>query len=159
MTEVPDFDTLEDAKAWLRENIQKGARCPCCTQFAKVYRRLLSAVSARALIALYRTAGMDFAHMPTVVKRRTQDTAHQGGAATLCGYWDLMLEENAERPDGGRTGWWRVTLQGREFIEGRLFVPKYAHTYAGRVLRLSGPRIGIRQALHTRFDYDELMAR
>ena len=31
--------TLDEAKAWLRDQVDDGAHCPCCGQFAKVYKR------------------------------------------------------------------------------------------------------------------------
>lgn len=32
-------DTLDQARDWLRANVDEGAHCPLCTQHAKVYRR------------------------------------------------------------------------------------------------------------------------
>lgn len=154
---TPEFETLSEAKAWLRANVERGARCPCCNQMAKVYKRPLSSVVAQGVIALYREAGTGFAHLPTVVKNRMPKVATQGGYASLGVHWGLILEEHSERPDGGRAGWWRVTPKGVEFAEGRLFVPKYAHIYDGKVLGLSGPRVDVRTALGTRFDYRTLM--
>ena len=45
--------TLEQAKDWLRERINDGARCPCCEQYARAYKRKLSGGMVRTLIALY----------------------------------------------------------------------------------------------------------
>ena len=73
----------------------------------------------RSVIALYRQRRLDWSHLPSVVKRRIPDVAHQGGYMTLAGHWDLIEEERALRDDGGRAGVWRVTGTGERFL-GRL---------------------------------------
>jgi hypothetical protein len=45
--------TLADAQKWLAERVKGGARCPCCNQFTKVYRRQINSGMARSLIAMY----------------------------------------------------------------------------------------------------------
>jgi hypothetical protein len=152
-----DEMTLRDARDELRELVNAGCRCPCCTQLAKVYRRPMTAIAATALIALYRTCGTDYGHMPTIAKQQLRNVAHQGGYITLSHYWDLIEEESAQRDDGGRVGWWRVTPAGKAWILGGV-IPKYAHIYDGRCLGLAGEPVGIVACLGTKFDYDELMA-
>ena len=31
--------TLTEAKQWLKERLDEGTRCPCCNQYAKIYKR------------------------------------------------------------------------------------------------------------------------
>jgi hypothetical protein len=145
--------TLEEAREWLRERVDKGAKCPCCTQLAKVYKRSVHASMARALILMYRAGGaLDFVHAPTVTRR---DSNTETGKLA---YWGLLVEADAEREDGGRAGFYKVTQLGVDFVEGRATIPKYAHTYDGRCLGFSGAQVTIYDALGKRFDYRALMA-
>lgn len=146
---APDW-TLAEAKDWLRERVDHGAHCPCCTQHAKIYRRKLNSRMAWGLIRLYRaTDGTEWGHLPTI--------AGDGCEVGKLRYWGLVIEEAEARPDGGRSGWWQLTGNGRAFVKGRLAVPKYARIYDGRCLGLRGEPVTIRDCLGERFNYDELM--
>ncbi len=152
-----DPDTLlDEARTWLRTRRDEGAKCPCCKQLTRVYRRRLNSGMARALILLYRAGGTDWVHKPTIL-------SGVGAAArdeSLLRYWGLMVEaRQAERPDGGRAGWWRVTAPGAEFVRGELQVPEYVVVYDSRGLRTEGRMIGIQDALGKRFNLNELLGR
>lgn len=151
--------TLADAQEWLRERVDHGDRCPCCTQLAKVYRRRLSHVPAAVLVVMHREDGCDWTHVPTLVKRHLRSLAHQGGYATLGAYWRLIEEESDKREDGGRAGYWRLTDLGADFVRSRTLVPKYARLYDGRCLGFAGELVDIRECLGQRFNFDELMGR
>jgi len=154
---VADSATLQEARDWLRARVEDGERCPCCTQLAKVYKRKLTSAACRALIALYRECD-DWGHLPTIVKKRIPDVAHQGGYMTLSGYWGLMEEERERRPDGGRAGYWRITDKGRQFLFAEITIPSRVHLYDGRVLGFDHhTTLTIQEALGQKFDYKELM--
>lgn len=137
-------------RAWLDTHRGQGVRCPACDQLAKVYRRKVTSTAAHALVMLWLNSAHDFAHLPTV------RGANDGEAAKLA-YWGLIEEERTLRPDGGRSGWWRVTDAGEAFLRGQT-VAKYALVYDGDVLGYEGPDVSIHDALGTRFDLAELMA-
>lgn len=151
MTTFASNVLLVQAKAWLRARIDEGARCPCCNQFAKVYKRKINSAMAKALIQFYRAGGTtQFIHGPTLL----------GGARADEGklrYWGLLEEETERRPDGGRAGYWRVTPVGELFVQGKSTVYKYARVYDGRCLGLVGDQVTIKDALADKFDYAELM--
>src|SRR5580765_8069466 len=155
-----DDTPLGEARDWLRRQVYRGATCPCCTQFVKVYRRTLPNATARVMIALWhRDEGQNFVFLPDVLDRMT-GTPHQGGYGTLGQFWAWLQQQPGERADGSnRVGWWRLTDPGRSFVLGHHTVPRYAHLFNGRCLRLSGPPWSIRDALGTRFDYNQLMGR
>lgn len=46
--------TLQDAKQYIAENIDKGVACPCCDQLAKMYARKLNTGMAYSLIKVAR---------------------------------------------------------------------------------------------------------
>lgn len=153
MTEFDPEMTLAEARAQLRLLIDEGHACPCCTQFAKVYRRKINSTMARTLIRIARADSSQgfgtFIHTASL----PGDT-HE---ASQLSWWDLIEEERVRRPDGGRAGHWRLTNVGRLFVLARISVAKYAHIYDGRVLRMSGEPITIHQALGAKFNYHELM--
>jgi hypothetical protein len=148
-----DDPLLSEAQAWLRARVDDGAHCPCCKQFAKVYKRRINARQALALITLWRACGQDWGHVPSIDKRLAGD----GGMIAYLRWWGLIEESQERRADGGRAGWWRITDQGGSFVRGVKSVPKYAHIYDGSCLRFSGDMVTIRDALGAKFDYDKLM--
>lgn len=146
--------TLGEAQDWLRDHVNKGTDCPCCTQFAKVYRRKLNSDMARSLIAMYRAG----AHVHWV---DIKEIDVRGGDYGKLVYWGLTEEERGTRDDGsGRTGWWQITSKGQRFVENNLTVAKYALVYNGRLQRLdySDGMTSIVDALGDHFNYRELMA-
>lgn len=155
----PDDDTpLGVARTWVRANRDVGVHCPCCDQFAKEYARKLPAVSAMVMIKMYRrNEGRDYVNIPAMFS--TMTGLHGGtGDGTKGQWWGLMEPQPSERDDGSwRTGWWRLTDLGREFVVGELKVRRYAHLYNQQVLGMSGEFWSIRDALGKRFNYDELM--
>lgn len=157
------YRTLDEARDWLRDRIDDGTTCPLCAQHAKVYRRTITAPMALALIAIYRKAPIGtWVDVPALAATmRTGSKRPTGGDEAKTRYWGLLeAMPDAKRDDGStRTGWWRLTGRGADFVRGDLLVPKHARIYDGRLLGLddSAGVIGIRDALGSRFDYDELM--
>jgi hypothetical protein len=146
--------TLAEATQWLRERADDGERCPCCRQFVKVYRRTINSTMARVLVLAHRTHGPAWFRLRDIENRIGRGGSSEAGKLR---YWGLLEEETARRPDGGRSGWWRVTEKGAEFVAGAP-VPKYARIYDGRLLGLlDGQHINIRDAFGTKFDFEELM--
>jgi hypothetical protein len=145
-----DQTPLGEAREWLRERADDGASCPCCTQFAKVYRRKIHATMARELILVYRHAGLGVFDLPPLVPN--------SGDLPKTRFWGLLARVDGVREDGSRrVGLWRVTDAGQQFVLMRLAVPKYARIYDGRCLGLVGAPVTIRDCLGSRFNYDELM--
>ncbi|MBU8830866.1 hypothetical protein [Mycolicibacterium goodii] len=147
--------TLAEAQAWLRDRIDEGETCPCCTQFAKIYRRRLNASMARGIIIFYQTHGVTFGHAPS-----TPGISELGGEFARLRWWGLIQEALGGRDDGNpHAGWWQITRPGLHFVHNRIAVPEYARVYNGRCLNLDDTTTTtIRQALGKRFNYDELMA-
>lgn len=148
-----DDMTLGEARGRLRELVYHGERCPCCTQHAQVYRWSLYATAIRTLVALYRAGGTT-----RFVESKTVKIPGQGGDMSRLAHWHLVEQESVRRADGGRSGWWRVTPLGEEFLRGRATIPKYVYVFDGRRLKADGPELGIRECLGKKFSYDEMMA-
>ena len=164
----PDItqDTLlGDAQIRMQAYYLKGIHCPLCAQLAKIYPRQLNrgmAVGAIKLWRWHRHHGTEkFAHLPTVVGRRSAEEAKLR-------YWGLIEEEMVLRPDGGRAGYWRLTEAGREWVLGHSSYPPYVMVYDTEPLgppqftddttgKTRDRPVTIRDALGRKFDYDELM--
>lgn len=139
----PDH-SLGFARTWLRNQLHDGVKCPCCGQFAKVYRRNIHQTMAKALIQFYN-AGGDVAFL---------NAASVAGPACEIGktrYWGLIEQSLTQR------GYWRLTPKGVAFVRGDLNVRKYAFIFDGDCQANSGPMVSINDCLGTRFDYAALM--
>jgi hypothetical protein len=148
-------ETLAEAKARLRANLDHGMRCPLCNQFAKKYRRKLNSGMARALINIYKRGGrsdLDWVYIPNLSAKSREE----GKIA----YWKLLKEADEVRPDGGRAGWWRVTPLGEHFILHGMRIPKIAFVYDAVCLGFDRTEmVSIQDCLGDRFDLGELMGR
>lgn len=145
--------TLDEAKAWLRTRVDEGERCPCCTQFAKVYRRKVYATMARTLIRMWRAGGTtEWSAMPDVDRRADGGANRGGGDDAKLRYWGLI----EQHPEDATL--WRVTLIGEQWLQRRATIPEYACIFDSRLLRLEGDQVSIVDALGKKFDYDDLMA-
>ena len=139
--------TLGQSKKWLRSEIRdKGATCPCCQQFAKVYVRRLHSGMTRALIHMYQHRDDDNKFDITV-----HLTTNKGDTSKLR-YWGLIEHDPLDKE-----GVWKITALGRGFVRGVKRVPSHVELYNGQFLKLTGPEITIRQSLGNKFDYNELM--
>lgn len=152
-----DYNTVTKARSALldTELLSEGHQCPVCLQYAKAYRRKISATIARLFIESFREFGFnpfrpidEFGkNSPDFVKLR---------------HWGLLeeIDPEARRPDGSRrTGEWRVTPPGSAFIKDQFTMSKYAVIYNNEFLRFEGEPVSIIDCLGENFDYEELMGR
>lgn len=162
----PTTTTLADASLWMQEALatnKSGVICPCCDRYGKIYSRLLSSSMAYALILIYKAfrTRTDWLHVPEYLTEMavTGATTRGGDYAKLV-FWGLLEPKTDEvRADGSpRTGFFKITDRGRQFVDGKLRVVNHAVTYGGRLIRFEGPEIDIYAALKNRFNYAELMA-
>ncbi len=142
-------DTIAAGKAWLRARLDDGSNCPLCGQHAKVYKRKVNSGMARSLIHIYRIGGRGWVHVRAIGAQSREE----GKLA----YWGLLEEQTGVGLHGGRAGYWRVTEKGEKFLKGHILIAKYARVYNGRVLGFEGPDVGIKDALGTKFNYEDLM--
>lgn len=148
------MNTIEEAKAYLRENLEKGVSCPCCKQLVKQYDYSLNVSIAHVLIQMYHLhrEGQEWVHVNTEVKKSS------GGYFSLAKHWDLIKQKMLnENEDKRVSGYWKLTTKGTAFVENRITVPKQVVMYDGRILAFSDENISIGQALGKKFSYSELM--
>jgi hypothetical protein len=158
--------TLHEAKKWLRGMSKKGAKCPCCTQLAKIYRRKLNSSMAYILLIIvreYRLNGGAFIHVPSMINRKGMEpavaAAVRGDWAKLA-FWGLIEEKKKDDDDTQKrtSGKWRPTGLGIAFVNDKATVPRYCNFYDGRALSFSDDeKTTIKDALGDKFDYVDLM--
>lgn len=143
--------TLVHARKHVMSKRLEGTRCPCCDQFAKIYRRRLDVSMVIALLDFYRLGGItDFVHGPSITG------SNRGGEARLQ-YWGLIESQISTDPDKGRRGYWRVTRRGQLFLQNKITVPEFAMVYNAQCLGLRGEPIRVTTALGTKFSLKKLM--
>ena len=157
MKKPTDLSTLLESKNWLRARLEDGVDCPCCGQFAKIYKRKLNSSMARGLIVLVKLNRRDPIHIPSVFTEYRVCASNDGA---LLRHWNLIEEIPGVRDDGStRVGYYIVTDLGRKFAAGKVRVPAYAYIYNSDLLRLDDEEtVDIRGALGERFHYEELMS-
>ena len=165
MSELPANCSLNQAREWLRARVTEGAPCPCCTQFAKVYRRKINSSMACVLIMIsrfFKNNQEPWLHVPSHIESQPLSpkmrAAVRGDWAKLI-YWNCLEAKPGEREDGSsRIGFWRTTKTGEDFVSGLISLPRYARIYDNRCLNLEGEPISVSEALGSRFNYSELMS-
>lgn len=154
--------TLKEAKEWLRARVHEGARCPCCTQMAKVYKRKIYGKMAAALIKFYHATkpNFDFVHYNALGSGLVRSTV-SGDFAKMV-YWGLIEEKPNSDPkdeDKRTSGFWRITQDGVAFVTAGLLVPKYAFIFDSRLMKFDKTEmVSIQDCLGEKFSYEELMA-
>lgn len=146
------------------QRLDDGVTCPCCDQYAKRYRRKLSSLMARWLIALvHASPNNEWVHARDVFARIPKRGSNANDYCYL-ERWGLIepAPEGVEVKPGpgrkpGRNGAWRPTQLGRDFVNGRAFVRHKVVMYAGVAEGFDGGHISIVDALGQGFDYMELM--
>jgi hypothetical protein len=154
--------TAEEAKAFVQQHIQDGVACPTCGQLCKVYRRKLNSTMALALVLIYQFfkthPQAEWLHVAAFLVKVKRDSSIAGGDVVKLRYWGLLERATGERDDGSdRVGRYRITEVGKQFVEGKIAVPRYVYLYNQLLLRLSEEMTTMREALGDRFKYDELM--
>ncbi len=163
--------SLGQAKEWLAEHLETGATCPCCLQYAQVYKRRLNAAMAFVLVLIeqwHEAQGLpvgqtEWLHVPSHIVKEA--AGNPGRAAAVRGdwaklkHWELIEEQPSQRGDGSRrVGFYRITQRGIDFVRGTISVQSYIWIYnEARLDRLVTERVTIREAMGIKFNYSELM--
>lgn len=163
---LPHSDDSETAKKMqdtFRRELRAGTNCPCCGQFAKIYKRKFNSGMARSIISFYKKSlwkqgwihvlkEMDFG------KRKGKFYVN-GDYGNLTA-WELIEAKKEVAEDGNpSSGYYRITDVGKQFACGQIQIPKYTYHYNGEVLdRGSEEVVTIYQALGDKFNYQELMS-
>lgn len=156
---------LRKAQEELVEGAAKGTRCPCCGRLAKVYVERLHSSMARSLVWMVQR--WEAARLPDGappdgfwIEPQREAPRHVLRSRKLgrLEHWALLESRpNVEDPTKRTSGQWRPTLLGVRFVNDSATVPSRIYLYQNRVVGQEKTRIGIRDALGKRFNYEELM--
>lgn len=84
-----------------------------------------------------------------------------GGDFQKLRHWGLiegMPKATDANDTNPRSGFWRATPDGVDFVRGGVWVPAYKLMFNADVYEDSDEKITIVEAIGTRFDYDEIMS-
>ena len=117
---------------------------------------------ALALVLIYQHFKLNphhtWLHVAAFLVKVKRDSTIAGGDVVKLRYWGLLERAKGERSDGSdRVGRYRITEVGRQFVEGKIAVPKYVYLYNQRLFRLSEEMTTVQQALGSKFNYGALM--
>jgi hypothetical protein len=147
----PRFDSFAEAQRFVQDNRRSGVVCPCCGQFAKVYKRKLHSGMAAALCKIWRVARTwADPFTPFHLGEVLMDSHQLIADSAKLRFWGLIKAVDTSR--------WRLTYTGVAFAKHEVSVPRHALLYNDELLQLiDDESIDVRQALGDRFDYEELM--
>jgi len=157
MSQLPLNNTLQEAKSHLRNNWNEGTECPCCGQFVKLYERKLNVGITLFLIGLYKLdpQGTSFHHAKEVLKQIDAFTTSRD--YSILEYFKLIRSMPNTDNEKRTSGYWQLTQLDKDFVLDNAEVPSHVRIFNNKSYGATGAMITIREALHNKFNYDELM--
>lgn len=147
--------TLKEAKDYLSKNYKDGAKCPCCDQFVKQYKRKINSTMAYALILMSKTP--EWIHSESFFHNKNVPSSIRGDLPKLR-HWKLIDKDETGKKDGNpNVGNYKITEKGISFVGKYISVPKYAYSYNNKIQGFSEETCKITDCLGNHFNYSELM--
>ena len=133
-----------------------GAVCPCCDRWGKVHKRKLNSSIARGLIEVYLVAQLTGDEWVKIKELKLPDTMYR--QIPTARYWLLVERAEGKLPDGNpKTGLYRLTELGKEFVLHKKKLAKHVYVYDDEVKAFSDEFTDVVDALGDKFSYRELM--
>lgn len=138
---------LEEASDFVEAGKEDGVRCPCCDQLCKRRKRKIHAEMAVFLVKLYRLSSTSrrVVEVREVVNARPKASTD----ASYLRLWGLVEKHG--------NGSYRITKEGKRFVEKKAQVAKWAHVFNNEADYFSGPQVDIDDCLGERFDLHEVL--
>lgn len=133
---------------WNKSIEGEGAFCPCCGKWGKVYKTKLSQHLALCLRWI-AVNGDDDGWID--VQAKGPRWMLKSKTYSLLEHWGLV-ESKAQR-----SGVWRATLKGWDFINGLVSVPSAVHIYDNKVWGFEEEETTFRGCFGVHFNFDEMM--
>lgn len=156
--------TLGEVRKILREKIDAGLACPCCTQHVQRYSRPITSAMAAGLILLVNYENKVYNTEPIVWRSESKWThiedffknipnlpASIRGDFSKLRFWDL-IEPNPENE-----GYYRSTFSGQSFVKYGDNVQSNVLIFNNKSYGFRGEFVNIKHCLKNKFDYDKLM--
>lgn len=134
---------------WSKSIEGDGSHCPCCGKWGKVYKTKLSQHLALCLrwiaISADEEGWVDVQNTAPrwMLKSKTYN---------LLEHWGLIDSKSH------RSGIWRATLRGWDFINGLSTVPAAVHIYDNKVWGFDSEETSFHGCFGKHFDFDEMMS-
>lgn len=159
----PVKGTLEEARHELLSKLLKGAHCPCCGQYAKIYCRTLDSTMIRILNSIYDhyiDYGPGWVHVPSLLaddpRLSGKVKAATNGIPCKLVAWGLLEHKIRSRGDReSAAGMYRITTRGIQFLQLRVKVPLHVYSYNKKWLGFGGPLVTAKEASKEKFDYEK----
>ena len=140
----------------ISEKKDEGYICPSCSLFVKRYTRKLNSSMALVLIEIYRSGEKDYIHVENFLKKINKPGLRADFHKLV--HWNLLAKKIEKREDDSkRNGFYKITLQGEMFVEGKITVPESVLIFNGEFEGFKGKQVNIIDVLGTKFNYKELM--
>ena len=147
--------TLSEARQFFyhhAQNYKGGVICPCCDRFGVFRLQNVNSTMARGLIWLVEEhlAGDTWIDVPGQAPKWLLKT----NQLSSCKHWGLVLQKSHEA--GGKkkkSGFWKPTAQGIQFVRGEIEIIKYAIVYNDKCFGFQGDYLHIEDCLGEHFDY------
>lgn len=140
--------TLDQARKELLAAATRGARCPCCSRYVKVYKRRFHVEMGIFLVKLVKAWRLHRRWYHTSELIRTQTKAATDACYLV--HWELL--------EHGQQGMYQPTQAGIEFCAGTLRTSAYVYLLNNTVLDWSEELVDIHAVLGKRFSLAELLA-
>lgn len=155
------METIKEAKQHLKDNWDKGTRCPCCTQWVQRYPYSFHSGMARALIYIYqatqRGKGLEDDGFFHIENYFVDIGVKIKGSHGKLKYWGMLEQRQNTDPKKHNSGYWSITQRGIDFVHGKLLVTRKALLFNEKCYGFVGNKISIQDALGKNFDYQEMM--
>ena len=148
-------ESIYTAKRKFNSKLLAGEKqiCPICNKHAQIYRRKITGSMAYVLVFLYsKNFWIDvYEHLRKLDARIHRDF-------TILRFWGLIKRKDIKARDGNpKSGLYKITEFGREFVSGNISVPKYICLYNDGLIKTEGESVFIEDVLDEKFNYSELM--
>jgi len=153
------METLQEGKEYLRNNFEKGTECPCCGQYVRLYKYAFHSGMSRCLILINQATSPHknpdgWIHVEDYfVSIGVKMKGYHGKLK----YYDMIEQLPNDDTSKAKSGIWRITQKGKDFVNNKILVPKRVHLYNDRVDGWSDEQIDIVTSLGKHFNYNELM--
>lgn len=157
LNKFPDSMTLGEARAYLRNNWEKGCVCGNCGQHVQRYSRPITSSMAAGLILMYKfqfpytETKIQWIHLETFLKNKKDIPSSIRGDMSKLRFWGLI--DTHEEEDG----LYRVSDKGALFVEGNVKVERNVLLFNNKAYGFKGDYVDIKQCLKNKFDYLKLM--
>jgi hypothetical protein len=151
------FDMFEGEGSFLekmRHNWKKaiegnGAVCPCCDRFGKVNMFRFTQTWA---LTLKWIADHEGENGWVNIQTKGPRIVLRGKNYSMVANWGLIESQS------NRSGVWRLTQQGKDFIAGNIYIPVKLFTYNNKPWGFSSEQTSFRGCFGKHFDFDEMMS-